>query len=328
MIVSSFKKLLSDNIEVEEQTPQARWSLLKVTANQVYKHNKLFALSANTLYHETHGKLSIKDSDNDDHKIHMFKELAKFREKALKRIHQFVHIGYIAVGIIPLFCKGLNASCIGALLDTRHKSLNDQTISILQGSLSNGTIYIECFPNFSCSLSDGYFNEVVSLLIKTNGLDMKNTFDHLQIAYRMIVRMINTCVPSVYNSGYLQGSKSSKGQNIVMKVDDTTMGTLPKMVEWQEVQFPTEWKLNISKTLMNEVQHSEPMKIERLGSTNQYKVLGKSKSKRKLASVLAPSQYNTASSSSAVSSSKACPKLMCIHPETYKDFEGLFRCKL
>ncbi|MCO5589294.1 hypothetical protein L7F22_043260 [Adiantum nelumboides] len=338
MIISSFKKLLSDNVKIEEGSPSGKWSLPKVSTSQIYKHHKVFALSANTLYHETHGKLTIKDSDSDNHIIHLFEELSEFKNRALRKGHQFVHIGYIAVGIVPLFRKGLNVSCIGALLDTRHGNLQDQTISILQGSVSNGPIYIECFPNFPCSLIDRYFDEIMSLLIKTHGLDLKHSSDHLQIAYRMIVRTINTCLPSVYNSGYLKDEASqAKGQNIVTKVDDTTQGTLPEMVNWQEVEFPSEWKLNISKTLLNEVQQPVPLNIQRLGSTDQYKVLGKSTSKKEIGSVMARPVYTLDRSASCASSHPSTstssrrshpPALACIHPETYKDYEGLFRCKL
>ncbi|MCO5583068.1 hypothetical protein L7F22_036975 [Adiantum nelumboides] len=155
-----------------------------------------------------------------------------------------------------------------------------------------------------------------------------------QIAYRMIARAVNTCLPSVYNAGYLCNDQSQeKGQNIVMKVDPTSQGSLPDLVQWQEVEFSTEWKLDISKTLLNEAQQPMKMSIERLGLTDQYKLLGKSKSCKDLGLLMQRPQYKEISesvSSNRPSSSRRQAKelTLCLHPETYKDTEGLYRCKL
>ncbi|MCO5554288.1 hypothetical protein L7F22_007816 [Adiantum nelumboides] len=113
-----------------------------------------------------------------------------------------------------------------------------------------------------------------------------------QIAYRMIVRTVNTCLPFVYNAGYLCNNQSQeKDQNIVMKVDPTSQGSLPDLVQWQEVEFPTKWKLDISKTLLNEAQQPMKMSIERLGLTDQYKLLGKSKSRKDFGLLMQRPQY-------------------------------------
>ncbi|MCO5590357.1 hypothetical protein L7F22_044326 [Adiantum nelumboides] len=125
----------------------------------------------------------------------------------------------------------------------------------------------------------------------------------------MIVRTVNTCLPSIYNAGYLCNDQSQeKGQNIVMKVDPTSQGSLPDLVQWQEVEFPTEWKLDISKTLLNEAQQPMKMSIKRLGHTDHYKLLGKSKSHKDLGLLMQRPQYREI--------------------KTYKDTEGLYRCKL
>ncbi|MCO5574307.1 hypothetical protein L7F22_028090 [Adiantum nelumboides] len=145
---------------------------------------------------------------------------------------------------------------------------------------------------------------------------------------------VNTCLSSVYNAGYLCNDQSQeKGQNIVMKVDPTSQGSLPDLVQWQEVEFPTEWKLDISKTLLNKAQQPMKMSIERLGLTDQYKLLGNSKSRKDLGLLMQRPQYREISesvSSSRPSSSRRQAKelTLCLHPETYKDTEGLYRCKL
>ncbi|MCO5568005.1 hypothetical protein L7F22_021701 [Adiantum nelumboides] len=150
----------------------------------------------------------------------------------------------------------------------------------------------------------------------------------------MIVRTVNTCLPFVYNTGYLCNDQSQeKGQNIVMKVDPTSQGSLSDLVQWQEVEFPTEWKLDISKTLLNEAQQPMKMSIKRLGLIDQYKLLGKSKSRKDLGLLMQRPQYQETSesvSSSRPSSSRrqARELTLCLHPETYKDIEGLYRCKL
>ncbi|MCO5547721.1 hypothetical protein L7F22_001172 [Adiantum nelumboides] len=118
-----------------------------------------------------------------------------------------------------------------------------------------------------------------------------------------------------------------------MKVNPTSQGSLPDLVQWQEVEFPAEWKLDISKTLLNEAQQPMKMSIERLGLTDRYKLLEKSKSRKDLSLLMQQPQYRETSesvSSSRPSSSRRQAKelTLCLHLETYKDTEGLYRCKL
>ncbi|MCO5562365.1 hypothetical protein L7F22_015991 [Adiantum nelumboides] len=118
-----------------------------------------------------------------------------------------------------------------------------------------------------------------------------------------------------------------------MKADPTSQGSLPDLVQWQEVKFPTEWKLDISKTLLNKAQQPMKMSIEILGLTDQYKLLKKSMSRKDLGLLMQRSQYREISesvSSSRPSSSRRHAKelTLCLHPETHKDTEGLYHCKL
>ncbi|MCO5605180.1 hypothetical protein L7F22_059360 [Adiantum nelumboides] len=124
--------------------------------------------------------------------------------------------------------------------------------------------------------------------------------------------------------------------------DDGKPGEQPEVEEneeilvpeqWQEVDFPSEWKLDISKTLLNEAQQPMKMSIERLGLTDQYKLLRKSKSRKDLGLLMQRPQYReiseSVSSSRPSNSRRQTKKLtLCLHPEIYKDTEGLYRCKL
>ena len=143
------------------------------------------------------------------------------------------------IGIVPLIKKGINASALGVLLDTRHKNLQDQMIIVIEGPLSNGLIYLECYPNFVVSVTHPYFTETLKCMFKTHGLDMKHDSEHAQIAYRLIVRLVNTNLPSVYNGLSLKDGQDMKGQNTVVKVDALSNKQMPVVaVQWDQVTFP------------------------------------------------------------------------------------------
>ena len=202
--------------EIDEPKPLAAWKMPNPSKANIYAHMSIFSLKAKTLIHEEHGTFHISDSHLDTHFLHLLAELEEYRTKALAKGYNFVHLGYVCIGITPLFRKGLDVTCLGALLDTRHKNFNDQLIGVIEGPLSNGPIFLECRPNFTISLTEPYFKECLTLHVKTHGLDIKSQTEHIQIAYRLVVRAVNTTLPSVYARISISDKQDDKGQNIVL----------------------------------------------------------------------------------------------------------------
>ena len=255
-----------DTTEVEEAKPSSKWQLPKPSISQIYAHHRMFSLKSSTIYHEQHGTFKIKDSAEDKYFIHLLKELDSYPLASVKKGFNFMHLGYVQISITPLVRKGLNASCIGALLDTRHRNFNDQLISVIQGPLSNGPIYIEIHPNYLISLIDPYFQEILTFMFKSSGLDLKNAADHVMITYRLIVRVVNTTMPSVYKG--LSLNDEEKGHNIMVKVDPTSQKQVPEMIAWEAVSFPQDWQIDIRPTLVNELCQPQPLNIHRIGDTS------------------------------------------------------------
>ncbi|MCO5559939.1 hypothetical protein L7F22_013543 [Adiantum nelumboides] len=256
--------------------------------------------------------------------------------KVLKLIYNSVHYGVRykeltqqeAVIMIIAGFQAVEKKCSCKVKDRRNKYGKKYKYESEEDETSDSTSFespTEAVSTFSNDTSSVVFN----MVRKPYAFSKK-----AKIAYRMIVRIINTCLPSIYNAGYLCNDQSQgKGLNIVMKVDPTSQGSLPDLVQWQQVDFPTEWKLDISKTLLNEAQQPMKMSIKRLGLTDQNKLLKKSKSCKDLGLLMQRPQYREISesvSSNRPSSSRRQAKdlTLCLHPKTYKDTEGLYCCKL
>ncbi|KAK9082922.1 hypothetical protein Scep_029393 [Stephania cephalantha] len=71
-----------------------------------------------------------------------------------KEIYKYLHIGLIQVAIKPLTTLRLNTSVLASVRDKRHLDFNDSLFEIIEGSLAEGPIFFNCFPNFTLSLHD------------------------------------------------------------------------------------------------------------------------------------------------------------------------------
>ncbi|MCO5562364.1 hypothetical protein L7F22_015990 [Adiantum nelumboides] len=196
------------------------------------------------------------------------------------------------------------------------------------------TLYLHPHPNTDLTIGSDVISKLTPWAIQPTDILIAREDSLISGESKLPTSAAVACLPSVYNAGYLCNDQSQqKGLNIVMKVDPTSQGSLPNLVQWQEVEFPTEWKLDISKTLLNEAQQPMKMSIKILGLTDQYKLLEKSKSRKDLGLLMQRPQYREISesvSSNRPSSNRRHAKelTLCLHPETYKDTEGLYCCKL
>ena len=167
-------------------------------------------------------------------------------------------------------------------------------------------------------------------MFKTHGLDMKRSSEHVQIAYRLVVRLVNTNLPSVYNGLSISENQNDKGQNTIVKVDSLSQMQTPVTIQWDQVTFPDNWDINIHPTLMNEVHAPSHVEAHRLGHTDQYKIVSSRlpEYRSQLARQCVPSS-SIAPSPSSIASTSSRPisvPLHCAHNE-YVLIEEKPRCK-
>ena len=165
------------------------------------------------------GIVKTTDSALDEHYIFLLDIVKAALTDKMKAKYNFLHLGYLHVIVTPLFRKALPVTGLIAVLDGRHKRLEDAMISAVQSPLSNGAITFTLFPNYNISISDPYFLEALTMKVKTEGLHLKNQAGHLQISYHLICRLVNTTTPIVYHNFDKLQSKDNKGDNVILQAD-------------------------------------------------------------------------------------------------------------
>lgn len=190
------------SMSIDEEEPLAKWRLPPISASDIYKVHSVFKFSATThvFFHED--VISVGDGHLDHHFLPLITPaiLAK-----IKKTHHNIHLGCLQVGIVPLFRRGLNVSCVSMVLDTRHTNLADMTMGIISSSLSDGPVQASFYPGYPLSLQDPHINDCIVLHLQTQGLAMKQGAMHVNVHYRFVFRSFNTHMPVTLNK-QLKGS--------------------------------------------------------------------------------------------------------------------------
>ena len=71
----------------------------------------------------------------------------------------------VQVAIKPLTQKGINASVIMYLRDTRFKNLKDSILGIITASLYDGPVYFNCYLDLTLALNDPNIVKALTLNI-------------------------------------------------------------------------------------------------------------------------------------------------------------------
>ena len=99
-----------------------------------------------------------------------------------------MHLGLIIIGIKGLTCKGLRKKVLLAILDKRHKKVEDALIARIEEDMNqNGGIFY-CNPDFMVTLED---IKNLEIGIQTKGYE-EFQGDNLTISIEFIGRLTNS----------------------------------------------------------------------------------------------------------------------------------------
>ena len=109
---------------------------------------------------------------------------SKSIEKHKKDKYNFINFGMIQVAVKPLTRLGLNTSIVMCLRDNRHLDYQDSIIGAVQVRLNGGSVYFQCFLNFTIRLRDADILDSVVLHVKTHDFKCKKGNNPVSIITR------------------------------------------------------------------------------------------------------------------------------------------------
>ena len=173
--------------------------------------------------------------EQDDQVIRLLD--SKSVDKHKKDHYNFIHFGMIQVTTMPLARLGLNTSIVMCLRDNRHLDYRDSIIGAVQAGLNDGSVYFQCFPNFTIRLRDVDILDSVVLHVKTHGFKFKKENSHVSIITRFAYKSMTTSV------GSRALCTSSKGETTIFHSDVINKSNfiVPMKIKWNEVEFPENW---------------------------------------------------------------------------------------
>ena len=120
------------------------------------------------------------------------------------------------------------------LRDNRHLDYRDFIIGAVQVGLNDGSVYFQCFPNFTVRLRDEDILDSVVLHIKTYDFKIKPENNHVSIITKFVYKNMNTSV------GFGALCTSPKGETTLFYSDmlDKSNFIVPKKILWKDVEFP------------------------------------------------------------------------------------------
>ena len=116
-----------------------------------------------------------------------------FNEFLAKKCN-YLHIGLVQVVVKPFTRKGINASVLTCLRDTRFKDFHTSILGIITLSLFDGLVYFNCYPDLTLALDDPNIVKVLTLNILTFGYDMDEGSKPLAIIYCIYYRLVSTTI--------------------------------------------------------------------------------------------------------------------------------------
>ncbi|KAL4603778.1 hypothetical protein ACB092_10G148100 [Castanea dentata] len=161
-----------------------------------------------------------------------------FEYRARTKNLKYLHIGLVQVAVKPLTRKGIDASVLMCLRDTRFKKCNDSILGMITASLYDGPVYFDCYPDLALALDDPNIIKALTLNILTSGYDMDDGSRPFTLIYRIFYRLLDS-----------QLTPRSRGRDPAGKTMLIQCSTpdvkiqVPKMIQWQDITLPKEWTL-------------------------------------------------------------------------------------
>nr|WNV36303.1 movement protein [Rubber tree latent virus 2] len=113
----------------------------------------------------------------------------------------FIHVGAIQIGLIPLFSFKKNIAACVALMDARFEEDFNAISGMVGARLNSGPVWINHHPGYCLSLKDKHIRSALKLKIKLNGLGkFKRGAEFLSICVRLYVKYSNSSASKVVYS--------------------------------------------------------------------------------------------------------------------------------
>ena len=206
------------------------WTIPSIAFKAIYKTGMFNFISQDNI------KTAEQDISLDNHeqtlKLLSLKDVDRYLQK-----YKYLHIGCIQVAFKPLTLHGLNASILAYLRDARCLDFIPSLMGIIQTSLCHGPVYFDVYPNLTLSLTDRNLFDAVTLKVQTQGYNYMQGSDTISVSYRIYFKVMNTLCPKAI-------LRSDPGKTVVIESNSlTTNVAVPRLITWEEVDFPDEWKL-------------------------------------------------------------------------------------
>ena len=158
----------------------------------------------------------------------------------LAKKFSYLHIGLFQVAVKPFTQKGINASMLMSLRDTRFKYFRTSILGMITSSLFDGPVYFNCYPDLALALAldDPNIIKALTLNILTFGYDMDEGSKPLAIIYCIYYRLVKTTL----NLHARLRDTGDKTLLIQCSTPDAKV-QIPKMIQWKDIKLPKEWLL-------------------------------------------------------------------------------------
>jgi hypothetical protein len=236
------------------------WILPKVDKKEVYQTSWVPGVFKPEHKVKTIERAYALNKNQEECPLFRKKEMKEFKNKGFR----FIHIGLIQVGIKPLTRRGINASVLLRLIDTRFTNENQACLGMVEANVSHGPISFNVNLDLTLSLDDGAPEKALILRINTSGYHMIEGSRPLALVYRIYYKLFKT------NLDPQALIKDPKDQTLLLQASREEINVnVPKMIKWEDIKLPEEWNLpnEMPPTIQKPIDIAETDNLE---SVTQY----------------------------------------------------------
>ncbi|KAK3212823.1 hypothetical protein Dsin_017529 [Dipteronia sinensis] len=144
-----------------------------------------------------------------------------------------LHIGSVQIGIKPLSNIGINNSLLVVLRDKRITDYKESILRIAETTLTYGSIYFQCYPNFTIALNiDEHKEKCLVIDIQTHNYKFIERSSPYKLVYRVLTSgLIPSFIPPTIPAGQTICFSASPSVNVMVHAP----------VRWENIAFPGEW---------------------------------------------------------------------------------------
>ena len=166
-----------------------KWTIPKIDTKNVYKISW-----AENAFHSTYKVRTVEQifSISRTHEKCCLFSKKNISEFIATKKFSYLHIGMVQVAIKPLTRKGINASVLMCLRDTRFKNFKDSILGMITAFLDDGPVYFNCYPDLTLALDDPNIVKALTLNIASFGYHMEEGSKPFALIYHIYYRLLGT----------------------------------------------------------------------------------------------------------------------------------------